>query len=79
MATNNLTPTEIRIFKVLQDQQSHHEQDVIDCILTSGGKRTMRVYIHNLRQKLNPMGMDIVTERWHDATRYRLARIVTTK
>lgn len=71
-----LTPTEQLIYDELGDGASHPKDHLILCLPDDWSEDAFRTHIYNLRKKLNPIGQDIVTEKWSDGICYRRARIV---
>ena len=75
----NYTPTEQRIMTMLSDGQFHTRGQLMGCLgdeLTAVG--TLHVHLTNLRQKLRPMGQDIIFRNIEGVSCYMHARILAS-
>lgn len=79
-----LTDTEQRIFRLLQDGFRHTRDEVLDCLrekyqTDEDGKRqynTIQSHIMRIRKKLHARGMDISCELKDKKIWYRMLRLI---
>ena len=75
----NLTPTETRIVTLLLDGHSHTQGEMLDMLWDrESGPDALKQALAELRLKLAPKALDVVSRRGREGTTYRLMRTITS-
>jgi len=75
----DLTKTQKKILELLSDGDRHHKNDMIRDLGKQDSEdpgKLLRVHITNLRKILNPIGQDIVCQRYNRSLYYRWVRLI---
>jgi hypothetical protein len=71
------TPTQVRMLRLFSDGMPHTKEDLHGCLPDElSAVEAIRFHICLLREKLRPIGQDIVCELDHGKTYYRHVRML---
>jgi DNA-binding winged helix-turn-helix (wHTH) protein len=74
----NWTPTQYRLLQVFSDGYLHSKEELHGCLNEELSEpNNLRVHLTKLREKLRPIGEDIICIKTDGITRYRHVRIVS--
>ncbi len=78
--TNNFTPTQAAMLKVLSDGKSHTKEELHACLPDElGDKKNIRPHLTAIRKKLRPAGQDIVSRCSDGEFRYSWVRLINVR
>lgn len=61
MEVTDLTPTERKMFRVLEDRKDHTREELHACLWDQEGSiNNIQMHISNLRRKVAPLSMEIL-------------------
>lgn len=76
---NGFTPTQQRLLGVLSDGRAHLRAELLACFDDpSPTSRNLSFHLTNIRQKLRPIGQDIICQLLNRRIAYRRIRFFTS-